>query len=190
MRPGTWSLPRVPEAYSPRWLPPSSFPALTAAFDAVFSNAVLHWVHDQDAMMREVHRVLKPGGRFVAEMGGHGNVAAIQVGLRAVLTRHGFADAEDGVNYYPTAEAYARRLEQHGFTVERMALIPRPTPLGDGGMRGWLHTFRRGVLDGLPPDVQTQVVEETCALLAPALQDETGRWVADYVRLRFIARAV
>ncbi len=157
-------------------------------FDAVFSNAVLHWVRGQDEMMAEIHHVLKPGGRFVAEMGGHGNVAAIHVALRAVLGRHGYADREDGVNYYPTPAAYRARLERHGFTVERIELIPRPTPLPEGGMAGWLNTFRRGVLDGLPADIRETVVDETCTLLAPALRDEDGNWVADYVRLRFIAR--
>ena len=99
--------------------------------------------------MAEVHRVLKPGGRFVAEMGGHGNIAAIRVALMAVLARHGFGDREDGVNYYPTPEAYTRRLVRHGFNVEQIALIPRPTPLPESGMTGWLRTFRRGVLDSL-----------------------------------------
>lgn len=157
------------------------------AFDAVFSNAVLHWVRDHDAMMDEVRRVLKPGGRFVAEMGGHGNVAAILVALTAVLARHGFADREDGVNYYPTAEGYAQRLMQHGFQVRQIALIPRPTLLAESGMTGWLRTFRRGVLDGLPEEIRDTVVEETAALLAPVLRDEQGNWTGDYIRLRFIA---
>ena len=158
-----------------------------ASFDAVFSNAALHWVRDQDAMMGEVRRVLKPGGRFVAEMGAHGNIAAIHVALRAVLARHGHADLEDGVNYYPTAEAYTRRLNHCGFQVQRIALIPRPTPLAGGGMAGWLRTFRSGVLAGLPESIRETVVEEIAALLAPALRDEEGNWVADYVRLRFVA---
>ncbi len=163
-------------------------PFSDATFDAVFSNAALHWVRGQDAMMSEVHRVLKPGGRFVAEMGGHGNVAAILVGLTAVLERHGFLDAEDGVNYYPTPKAYSRRLERHGFQMERIALIPRQTPLEKTGMEGWLRTFRRGVLEKLPEGLRATVVDECCALLAPALRDEDGNWVADYVRLRFVAR--
>ena len=165
-----------------------SLPFGSAIFDAVFSNAALHWVRDQDGMMSEVHRVLKPGGRFVAEMGGHGNIASIRVALMAVLARHGFADREEGVNYYPTPESYTERLARHGFKVEQIVLIPRPTTLAESGMGGWLRTFRRGVLDGLPQYLRDTVVAETAELLAPALRDEHGKWVADYVRLRFIAR--
>lgn len=164
-----------------------ALPFASKSFDAVFSNAALHWVRDQDAMMGQVHRVLKPGGRFVAEMGGHGNIAAIRVALTAVLERHGFGDREDGVNYYPTQEEYTRRLEGHGLNVERMALIPRPTRLEAGGMSGWLRTFRRGVLETLPEEARDAVVEETTKLLAPALRDEAGNWTGDYVRLRFVA---
>jgi trans-aconitate methyltransferase len=166
-----------------------SLPYPSAAFDAVFSNAALHWVRDHDAMIFQVHRVLKPGGRFVAEMGGHGNIASIRVALMAVLARHGFAGREDGVNYYPTAEAYTQRLEHHGFSVQRIALIPRPTPLAQAGMAGWLRTFRAGVIEGLPSSLQETVIQETSDLLAPALRDEAGNWVADYVRLRFVATA-
>jgi SAM-dependent methyltransferase len=158
------------------------------SFDAVFSNAALHWVRDQDAMMSEVHRVLKPGGRFVAELGGHGNIAAIRVALMATVARHGFDGLEDNVNYYPTPDEYTRRLERHRFKVERMALIPRPTPLADGGMSEWIRTFRRGVLETMPEQIRNKVVDEATALLAPALRDEQGNWTADYVRLRFVAR--
>jgi trans-aconitate methyltransferase len=165
-----------------------ALPHAEASFDAVFSNAALHWVRDHDAMMAEVHRVLRPAGRFVAEMGGHGNIAAVRVALMTVLEQHGFGGAEDGVNYYPTPKGYTRRLQRHGFHVERIALIPRPTPLEHSGMAGWLQTFRRGVLDKLPETLRDQVIEDCCALLAPALRDEDGNWVADYVRLRFVAR--
>jgi len=166
-----------------------SLPFPDREFDAVFSNAALHWVRGQDAMMSEVHRVLRPGSRFVAEMGGHGNIAAIRVALIAVLERHGLKDREDGVNYFPTPAAYTRRLEKHGFRVERMALIPRPTPMPKSGMAGWLKTFRKGVLDSLPEGARETVTRETEELLAQALRDEEGNWVADYVRLRFIAVA-
>jgi SAM-dependent methyltransferase len=166
-----------------------ALPFATGRFDAVFSNAALHWVRDQDAMLAEVRRVLKPGGRFVAEMGGQGNIAAIRVALMAVLARHGYGDREDGVNYYPTPEGYTRRLTRHGFQVRRMELIPRPTPLPATGMEGWLRTFRRGVLETVPEPIRDRIVEETTELLRPALCDEDGNWTADYVRLRFIAVA-
>ncbi|HEY6847550.1 MAG TPA: methyltransferase domain-containing protein [Terracidiphilus sp.] len=162
-------------------------PYADQTFDAVFSNAALHWVRDQDAMIAQIDRVLKPGGRFVAEMGGHGNVAAIRVALMAVLARHGYGDSGDGVNYFPTAESYTLRLEKQGYQVQRIALIPRPTPLPKSGMTEWLRTFRRGVLEGVPEQLRAQVVEETATLLEPVLRDEQGNWVADYVRLRFVA---
>lgn len=170
--------------------PAEKLPFTAASFDAVFSNAALHWVRGQEEMMAEVHRVLKPGGRFVAEMGGFGNVAAIFVAFNAVLARHGYGNRETDVHYYPTPNAYRRRLQERGFNVERMELIPRPTALAEGGMSGWLRMFRRGVLDELPDTLRDQVVEETCELLEPVLKDEEGHWTADYVRLRFIARAV
>ncbi|WP_263357414.1 class I SAM-dependent methyltransferase [Acidicapsa ligni] len=161
----------------------------TGEFDAVFSNAALHWVRDQDAMLAGVKRALRPGGRFVAEMGGHGNIASIQVALAAVLARHGL-DREfsaEQMNYFPTATAYRARMERHGFTVDEIQLIPRPTPLHEAGMRGWLTTFRRGVLDSVPEDLRPVVLDETVALLEPVLRDDQGNWTADYVRLRFIA---
>lgn len=159
------------------------------SFDALFSNAALHWVHNHEAMLQEAHRVLRPGGRFVAEFGGHGNIAAIDVAFAAALERHGFAGWERPLNYYPAPEIYKRLLQKNGFTVERIALIPRPTPLGTGGMREWLRTFRRGVLLKLPDEAQTKVVEDAVERLAPALCDEDGNWTADYVRLRFAARS-
>ena len=166
-----------------------AIPFEARSFNAVFSNAALHWVHDHDAMLGSVKRVLKSGGRFVAEFGGHGNIAAIRVAMRAALERFGFDGSRDDVNYYPTPQIYARQLEQHGFTVERIALIPRPTPLPEGGMSGWIRTFRRGVLESLPEDARDRIVDEATRLLAPVLCDVDGNWTADYVRLRFIARS-
>jgi trans-aconitate methyltransferase len=157
-------------------------------FEAVFSNAALHWVRGQDEMLSQVHRVLRPGGRFVAEMGGHGNIAAIRVAFAAVLSHHGFADLGERGNYYPTSEAYRNRLERHGFKVDKIVLFPRPTPLDDSGMTGWLNTFYRGALDALPEALRITAVEEAVALLAPVLRCHDGHWTADYVRLRFVAK--
>ena len=157
-------------------------------FDAVFSNAALHWMRDQDAVLAGVYRALKPGGRFVAEMGGHGNIAAIRVALLAVLGRHGL-DAETAEhNYFPTPPVYAERLRAQGFVVEQIELVPRPTPLPAAGIRGWLGTFRRGLLDQVPAGAREQCLDNLERLLAPVLRDERGAWSADYVRLRFAAR--
>ncbi|HET8727589.1 MAG TPA: class I SAM-dependent methyltransferase, partial [Alphaproteobacteria bacterium] len=100
-----------------------------AEFDAVFSNAALHWMRNADAVIAGVARALKPGGRFVGEFGGHGNVAAITVALLAVLARRGIDGAALSPWYFPTAEAYREKLESHGFAVDEIRLIPRPTPL-------------------------------------------------------------
>ena len=154
-------------------------------FDAVFSNAALHWMHDQNAVLAGVARALRPGGRFVAEMGGHGNIAAIEVALRAVFARNGLRPEGLETNYFPTPAAYGALLEWHGFRVEQMGLIPRATALPASGMRGWLETFRRGVLADLPAGMREIVLEETVGLLRPSLCDEAGNWTADYVRLRF-----
>lgn len=156
-------------------------------FDAVFSNAALHWMRrDPDAVVAGVARALRPGGRFVAEMGGHGNVAAVTVALLAVLARRGLDGMRAHPWYFPTPDAYRVRLEAHGFRVERIDLIPRPTPL-PAGMSAWLDTFAEPFLKLLPEGERVAAKEETVGLLAPALRDERGAWTADYVRLRFRA---
>jgi len=161
----------------------------TAEFDAVFSNAALHWIRDQEAMLAGVHRALKPGGRFVAEMGGHGNIAAIRVALAAVFRQWDLDAYSLENNFFPTAENYRARLEAAGFSVEEISLIPRPTPLPETGMRGWLETFRRGLLVQLPEQHRERAIDETVALLRPVLYSEENGWIADYVRLRFRALA-
>ena len=153
-------------------------------FDAVFSNAVLHWVRDHDALLTGVHRALVDGGRFVAEFGGHGNVAPIQVAVRAVLSARGWTS--NIRRYYPTAEEYSARLVDHGFAVEQIALIPRPTPLPTG-MRGWLDIFERATIDGIPEEHRESFLRDVEDLLRPEVCDASGNWTAHYVRLRFAA---
>jgi trans-aconitate methyltransferase len=155
-------------------------------FDAVFSNAVLHWIKRADPMIAGVHRALKPGGRFVAECGGHGCVDTIRTALVQALDRRGL-DGEARVPwYFPTPGDYATRLEGAGFRVDNIALIPRPTPL-PGDVIGWLETFAQSFLDGLSGDARAEYLQEVRAVLEPQLRDSDGTWVADYVRLRFAA---
>jgi len=157
-----------------------------AEFDAVFSNAALHWMPRAEAVIAGVRRALRPGGRFVAEMGGHGNIAAIRTALQAVLLPRGIDAEAVAASFYPSPAHYRRLLEAGGFRVRSIELIPRPTPL-PAGMEGWLNTFRNGVLDLRPAEERAKAVAETVALLRPMLCDGDGNWTADYVRLRFDA---
>jgi SAM-dependent methyltransferase len=152
-------------------------------FDAVFSNAALHWVRDHDALLAGIARALRPGGRFVAEFGGYGNIAAIEVAVGAVLARRSLPAEKR--RYYPSDDEYRARLEAHGFDVREISLIPRPTPLPTG-MRGWLEIFERATLDRLGA-ARDSVLQEIEDLLRPSLCDWRGRWMAPYVRLRFKA---
>lgn len=157
-------------------------------FDAVFSNAALHWMLDPQAVLAGVKRALKPGGRFVAEFGGHGNVAAICTALTASLQFRGISVRGRHPWYFPTPNAYANILETVGFKVDSIELIPRPTPLPTG-MIGWLETFASPFLFGLEEDIREAVLENTLTLLGQSLRDEQGNWTADYVRLRVSAHA-
>jgi trans-aconitate methyltransferase len=160
--------------------------AFTGGFDAVFSNAALHWMRDQEAVLAGVHRALKPRGRFVAEMGGHNNTAAIIVALSAVLGRRGLDAHRLSPWYFPSADAYRRKLEDAGFTVEEIAIVPRPTILPTG-VEAWLDTFAEDFLGAVPEPDRLCARFEVADLLRPVLMDETGTWIADYVRLRFRA---
>jgi trans-aconitate methyltransferase len=160
-----------------------------AEFDAVFSNAAMHWMkRDPDAVILSVRRALKPGGRFVAELGGHGCVAAITVALVAALERRGVEHAAQAIPwYFPTVDGYGSRLRRAGFEVEYIELIPRPTPLPTG-MRGWLDTFAIPFTRRIPEAGRSAYLDEVVEALRPVLCDEQGRWTADYMRLRFRAR--
>ena len=151
-------------------------------FDAVFSNAALHWMVKPRLVLAGVWQALKPHGRFVAEFGGHGNVAAIVTAMRAIaLKRGGDADLA-GPWFFPSPEVYREMLEEQGFAVKRIGLYPRPTPLKTG-MKAWLKLFRKPFFEQFGPKLE-EILDETEALLRPCLCDAKGRWTADYVRLR------
>jgi trans-aconitate methyltransferase len=155
-------------------------------FDAVFSNAVLHWIKHADPVITGVHRALFSGGRFVAEFGGFGCVDKIRTALVAALDRRGVDGAARVPWYFPTPDDYGARLERAGFRVDSIALIPRPTPL-PGDIVAWLETFALSFLDGLSAEARAEYLNEVRAALEPQLRGADGTWVADYVRLRFAA---
>ncbi len=154
-------------------------------FDAVFSNAALHWMTEPDKVLTGVVRSLRAGGRFVGEFGGHGNVAAIVTAMRATAARRGGEPSLAGPWFFPAPAVYQRMLEAHGFAVRRIGLFPRPTPLPTG-MKEWLRVFRNPFFAQYGDEADA-VLDEVCALLEPSLCDADGNWTADYVRLRFAA---
>jgi SAM-dependent methyltransferase len=148
--------------------------------DAVFSNATLHWVPEAELVARRVFAALRPGGRFVAEFGGRGNVTGIMSAVRSVLEPRGLYSWRD--QYYPTAEEYGLVLDEAGLEVKRVELVTRPTPLEEG-LRTWLRMFRGEMLELIPPDeleASLTAIEESAR--ADLFRD--GVWWADYVRLR------
>ncbi len=156
----------------------------TAEFDAVFSNAAMHWMKDPDRVIAGVWRALKPGGRFVGEFGGRGCVARIVTALRGALARQGVIESRIQPWYFPGDDEYRARLEAHDFVVRSIALIPRPTPL-PGDLGDWLETFGEAFLAAARD--RAALLDEVRAELRPHLCDAGGRWTADYVRLRFAA---
>jgi trans-aconitate methyltransferase len=155
-------------------------------FDAVFSNAALHWMRPPEAVLAGVRRALKPRGRFIAEMGGHNNTAAIIVALSAVLARRGLDAHRLSPWYFPSAVAYREKLEAAGFMVQDIRILPRPTALPTS-IEPWLGTFAQSFFGALPEPDRSRALVEVADLLRPVLVDEAGTWIADYVRLRFLA---
>ncbi len=155
-------------------------------FDAVFSNAALHWMPDLRRVIAGVWRALRPGGRFVAECGGEGNIARIRAALYAALSRRGLDGTALDPWRFPSLPACRSQLEAQGFEVRSMALIPRPTPL-PGDFADWLATFAESFTSALPEGERSAFIAQVCDMLRPDLCDAQGQWTADYVRLRFAA---
>lgn len=159
-------------------------------FDAVMSNAALHWMLRPDAVIACVRAALRPGGRFVAEFGGQGNVATIHRAIVASATELGaHAGQLEDPWYFPSPGEHALRLEAGGFRVRSMELIDRPTPLSDDGVAGWIRMFGGRIIDGVPPDHRDEVIALAVERCRPTLQQDGG-WFADYVRLRFLAERI
>ncbi len=167
--------------------------AIEGEADAVFSNAALHWMkEDPERVIACVARALRPGGRFVAEMGAHRNVRIITDALYQALAEEGVpADAVDFPWYFPRTSRYVGLLEEGGFEVAHLHYFARPTPLDDcpNGLADWIAMFGRNFTDAAPPERVPAVIERTVALTRERLCPD-GRWVTDYTRLRFVALRV
>lgn len=158
-------------------------------FDAVFSNAALHWMTDPDAVATGVYSMLKQGGRFVGEMGGAGNLAILRAGIREELGERGYQLPDDDPQWYPAVEEFTRLYTTAGFTDIQAMRIDRPTDL-PAGIAGWVKTFRTGWLDvaTVPEDARDDIAAAVEKRVGAELRKPDGSYFADYVRLRFTMR--
>ena len=158
-------------------------------FDAIFSNAALHWIREPRSVLTCIARSLKPGGRLVAELGAKGNVQSILTALRLALDEEGASfNKARSPWYFPTIAEYAPLLEQHGLSVRYAVHFLRPTTLEGGarGLRLWLEMFAADFLEDLPAVKKRKVTQQVEKALRPHLYRD-GEWVADYQRLRVVA---
>ncbi len=156
------------------------------AFDAVFTNAALHWMKRADAVISGVWNALRAGGRFIGEFGGKGNVQRIRSALHAALRRRGIDPETIDPWYYPSPEEYSALLRRAGFKVDSIELIARPTPL-PGDISTWLDIFAQPFTHSVAEPERQIFLNEVRTALEPELRDGAGTWIADYVRLRFRA---
>ncbi|MGM0631838.1 MAG: class I SAM-dependent methyltransferase [Pseudomonadota bacterium] len=156
----------------------------SSEFDAVFSNAALHWMTGPEAVIAGVWNALKPGGRFVGEFGGQGNVAIIVEAIEQALTARDVRAMSPW--FFPTPGQYEEMLNEAGFDVRDITLFPRPTPL-PGDVGGWLRTFAQPYTSLLPESEREDFIAIVVERLKPKLCDNQGNWTADYVRIRFAA---
>jgi trans-aconitate 2-methyltransferase len=158
-------------------------------FDAVFSNATLHWIHEPELVLRGIFKALRPGGRFVAELGGKNNIRAMQEAFDDALVELGAArPGEVQPWYYPSVSEYAQLAEKHGFEVRMIRLFDRPTPLADGeaGLRNWIVMFGGDYLAKAGVTKREEFLRSVEDKLRPQLFRD-GQWCADYRRLRLAA---
>ena len=157
-----------------------------SGFDAVFSNAVLHWVKRAEEAVAGMSRALKPGGRLVIEMGGRGNIDVLVDAIYRALLQLGVAQPEQhNPWYYPGIPEYSALLERHGIEVNFAALFDRPTPLEEGeqGLDKWFQMFGEPFMEPLDDGRRAEFVPLVADYTRSRLWRD-GRWVADYRRLR------
>ncbi|MBA1419899.1 MAG: class I SAM-dependent methyltransferase [Epsilonproteobacteria bacterium] len=154
-------------------------------FDAVFSNATLHWVKDAKLAVQNIAKSLKTDGRFVCEFGGEGNAFALVSTMEEVFAKHPEFGELDNPWYFPSVEAYRTLLESEGFRVEYAELIPRPTPMDD--IMHWLDIFANGVTKHLSKEQFETFKVECRDILKTKIYTKEEGWMLDYVRLRIDA---
>ena len=164
---------------------------LEGPFDAVFSNATLHWIKEPEVVVTEISRLLGPGGRFVAEFGGKGNIAELVAAAERAWNKLHFPQPMPNPWYYPSLAEYAGLLERHNLEVTYGLLFDRPTPLEEGeeGLRNWLRMFGGAIFETLTEHQRNDLIAETVREARTKLFRD-GQWVIDYRRLRVVAKKV
>lgn len=159
-----------------------------AGFDAIFSNAVLHWILDAKGVLENINKNLKQGGRFVAEFGGAGNVESIVKAIRKVLRNKGFTEnSERKVWFFPSLCDYVNLAQSCGFKVIFANLFERDTLLEDkNGIKNWLSMFGERFFSGLQESELAEILQAIENELAPT-NFRDGNWYADYMRLQIVA---
>jgi len=157
-------------------------------FDGVFSNAVLHWITEPEKVVAGVWQALKPGGRFVAEFGGKGNIKLIVSALNNAIQAAGYPAINLNPWYFPSIGEYGTLLEKQGLQLIYAILFDRPTPLEDGenGIRNWIKMFASSFFKDIPVDQQASILANIENQLRPNLY-RNSTWYADYRRIRIIA---
>ena len=161
-------------------------PAFNNIFDAIFTNASLHWMTSPDDVIEGIWNSLKPGGRLVGEMGAAGNIASIIGALKEAISRRRLEHKIYFPWYFPESAEYRSKLEAQGFQIDHLDVIHRPTPL-PGDLSDWIDTFCEDFLFIVPESDHQDFKQEVVESLRAELYKPNGQWVADYVRLRFSA---
>lgn len=154
-------------------------------FDAVFSNATLHWINEQEKALQCIYNVLKKGGRFVFEMGGKHNIKSIHKAVIQAITEAGYNNViPKNSNYFPSVSEQSFLLEKVGFSVANVAYFKRPTTLkGEDGMKNWIIQFCTFFFTQIPADHVDRIIDRAVEIVKPTNYKE-GTWYGDYVRLR------
>lgn len=154
-------------------------------FDAVFSNATFHWIEDQEALIKGLHKSLKPNGRLVAEFGGKRNIKSITDAIALAAKELGLQHKIiTNFWFFPSISTYSTMLESQSFEMEQIWLFDRPTKLnGESGMYDWISQFAQHSFKNLNAE-QTEEIKNLAVTLLRETNYINGQWMADYRRLR------
>lgn len=170
-------------------------------YSKVFSNATFHWIFSQTktdaqrvAVLKKIHDLLQPGGTFVCEMGGFGNVAEIQAAFIMAVEKFGNKTIAEAAAaspwYFPHEDTLTKFLQEAGFSVEKIERVYRSTQLAEGeGLRKWLELFGFNFLSEIDESKHEQALDYIVDTLKTTnYEPHSGKWYAGYVRLRWVAK--